>query len=364
MAFNDFQIPPPRDWQKFERLCRDIWAKEWNNPNTQLNGRIGQPQNGVDVFGAFHSDINDIRAVQCKGKDLYNSFGVTEDELNAEVLKALNFNPKISEFTIATTAHNDVKIQRIARELSIQYRMPINVLGWGEILNKLNQYDDLKKQYFKDIGVVEDKNISVFNDWYLKILSTSIADGRNSFEYHTNTIINSRYDVFYDNEFLRILIGYANSFDSFKASINPLELNEKLFEYFNVWKSVLGNIVYFIHKNHDFYNTPNRGFNLIVFWVKTQGIAYYDQSNLIEYKKGVLRALFYSLVSSTNQIISYVNAFYGTSFQLKSFDQENGDVNIEYPCFSDEFPYSGLNDIALHIFKQTMPNDKQFQSEI
>ncbi|WPE82780.1 hypothetical protein SB581_07365 [Acinetobacter baumannii] len=364
MAFNDFQIPPPRDWQKFERLCRDIWAKEWNNPNTQLNGRGGQPQNGVDVFGAFNSDINDIRAVQCKGKDLYNSIGVTEDELNTEILKALNFKPKISEFILATTAPNDVKIQTIARELSIRHGMPINVLGWSDIVNKLNQYNDLKNQYFKDIGVFEDKNISVFNDWYTKILSTSIADGRNSFEYHTNTIVNAEYDVFFDNEFLTKMIGYANSFDSFKASINSLDVNVKLFDYFNVWKKILGDIVHFINNNHDNFNTPDRGYNLVVFWVKTQGINYYDQGNLITYKKGVLKALFYSLVSSTNQIITYVNAYYGTSFRLKSYDQINGFTDIEYPCLSDEFPYLGLNEVALWIFKQTMPKDKQFVSEI
>ncbi len=47
----DFQLPPPSNWQDFETLCWRLWKAIWNDRNTQKNGRQGQPQAGVDVFG-------------------------------------------------------------------------------------------------------------------------------------------------------------------------------------------------------------------------------------------------------------------------------------------------------------------------
>lgn len=49
--FNALQIPPPANWQDFETLCCDLWRRIWNDPNTQKNGRQGQPQHGVDIYG-------------------------------------------------------------------------------------------------------------------------------------------------------------------------------------------------------------------------------------------------------------------------------------------------------------------------
>ena len=50
-GFDGHNLPPPTDWQKLERLCRDLWAEIWADPNTLANGRLGQSQNGVDVYG-------------------------------------------------------------------------------------------------------------------------------------------------------------------------------------------------------------------------------------------------------------------------------------------------------------------------
>ncbi len=41
----------PANWQDFELLCRDLWAELWQDPSAQLNGRPGQKQDGVDIFG-------------------------------------------------------------------------------------------------------------------------------------------------------------------------------------------------------------------------------------------------------------------------------------------------------------------------
>ena len=108
------QIDAPRHWQEFEDLCADLWRRLWDDPDTQKNGRGGQPQYGVDVFGRPSRGAT-YEGVQCKGKDARYGKDVTEDELRAEVEKAKKFEPRISKFTLATTAPNDQKIQAVAR---------------------------------------------------------------------------------------------------------------------------------------------------------------------------------------------------------------------------------------------------------
>ena len=58
--------PPPSDPVAFESLCLDLWKELWADPGAQKNGRSGQSQRGVDVFGCF--DGKHV-GVQCKQKD-------------------------------------------------------------------------------------------------------------------------------------------------------------------------------------------------------------------------------------------------------------------------------------------------------
>src|ERR1700676_2598167 len=57
---------PPNDPTAFESLCLELWRDIWNDPNAQKNGRSGQPQAGVDVFGQHDGKW---AGVQCKQKD-------------------------------------------------------------------------------------------------------------------------------------------------------------------------------------------------------------------------------------------------------------------------------------------------------
>lgn len=151
------QINPPADWQAFERLCQDIWKNIWNDPNTQRNGRAGQAQHGVDVYGRTDGD-GDLNGVQCKGKNTLLGAAVTEQELRDEVDKAKNFKPKISSFILATTAASDQAIQRVANELT-ELHNPIGlfsvaVFGWEEIHQRLADYPDLIDKHFPGQGPI------------------------------------------------------------------------------------------------------------------------------------------------------------------------------------------------------------------
>ncbi len=65
------QIPPPASWEEFEDMCCDLWRWLWNDPKAQKNGRKGQAQAGVDVYGQPGGG-SEWAGVQCKGKDNYS----------------------------------------------------------------------------------------------------------------------------------------------------------------------------------------------------------------------------------------------------------------------------------------------------
>ena len=149
------QFPPPADWQAFERVCADLFRRVWLDPATQLNGRSGQPQAGVDVYGE-DKQSSLFAGVQCKGRD--GEFGgtVTERELRDEVEKAKLFRPPLQIFILATTAPNDVRIQEIARAITEDHRkaglFDVHVYGWGELKQRITDHPDVVRKHFSDLA--------------------------------------------------------------------------------------------------------------------------------------------------------------------------------------------------------------------
>ncbi|MBJ8476468.1 hypothetical protein [Acinetobacter bereziniae] len=360
MSFNDFQIPPPLDWQKFERLCRDIWAKEWNDSNTCLHGRQGQPQCGVDVYGYLDGDKSKLHAVQCKGKNQLSSSIVTENELIDEVEKASKFEPKIKDFILATTGPNDGKLQKLARELSEKYAFRVSVVGWEAIVGLLGKYDDLAIQYLSDLvrnGHI-DKNQSFFIEWYTKYIN--IDSGILSYWYNTSYLPNAFYDIGFEGAFIDRLVGFCQSINSFKSGIRDNDIDQNLFILFNSFSEVVGDIAYFINKNVDFNEIHRGNRDFSTFWLKTNGE--YLNGNFIDYKKGILRALFYALVTITNTIISYYNKKHNSNYKLKSFSQDEEQSIVVFPAYESNQVYLGLNSIAEFIYEQ-FDRDFEFQPE-
>ena len=149
------QIPPPASWEKFEDMCRDLWRLLWNDPNAQKNGRQGQAQAGVDVYGQPDGG-SEWAGVQCKGKDNYAEKTLTVKELRDEVDKAKKFTPPITkEYVMATTGLRDAKIQQVAREITQQHKkeglFPVHVWFWEDIKDKFAEYPELIKKYYPDL---------------------------------------------------------------------------------------------------------------------------------------------------------------------------------------------------------------------
>lgn len=142
-------LPKPTGWEDFERKICVLMRCVLGDPNTQQNGRQGQAQNGVDVYGYRKNDKTCLVGVQCKKKF---EKAVTEKELEEEVTKALKFKPTVSEFILATTAPRDQAIQETARLITerlgkTQHAITVVVWGWEDIRDAASDHGDAWKAF-------------------------------------------------------------------------------------------------------------------------------------------------------------------------------------------------------------------------
>ena len=142
---------PPRDWQVFEDLCCDLMSRLWNAPYTQKNGRRGQTQRGVDIFGQPNQEA-DWAGAQCKLKTPRAGSRLSFREIKEEIEQARRFEPPLKKLVIATTALRDARLQERVRKIDEQERregsFSVAVLFWEDILLKLWDFPDLAQKYF------------------------------------------------------------------------------------------------------------------------------------------------------------------------------------------------------------------------
>jgi tetratricopeptide (TPR) repeat protein len=150
-------LPPPSNWQDFERLCFDLFSSLWRTNDAQFHGRNGQPQAGVDIYGTDQVEKKFV-GVQCKGKDQGFLNPLTAVELRDEVEKALSFVPSLDVFILATTAPNDSAIQKAARELQEQHSVKglfeIRVAGWSDLRQHLSNHLEVVQKHFPDLAPI------------------------------------------------------------------------------------------------------------------------------------------------------------------------------------------------------------------
>ncbi len=94
-------VPTPKSWDEFEDITLAAAKLRWNSSDFFRNGRPGQKQDGVDIWG--HDDDNRHIAVQCTN----TVDGVSPATVKAEMANAEAFAPKLDRLYIATTAKRD-----------------------------------------------------------------------------------------------------------------------------------------------------------------------------------------------------------------------------------------------------------------
>ena len=159
-SFLNKEIPPPKSGKEFEKLCRDLWRRIWKDPEAKMHGRSGYAQQGVDIYGRPERG-DEWAGVQCKVR---NNQKLTKTELLAEVEKAKSFEPKLSEYIIATTGRIDPKIQEIERCITLEHQkkglFSVSIWFWEDIHNILAEHDELINKYYSFLTISQQKDDS------------------------------------------------------------------------------------------------------------------------------------------------------------------------------------------------------------
>ena len=154
MTFESFQHPPPAFWEEFEDLCHTLYAEIWKDPTAQKNGRRGEVQHGVDIWGRLPN--GDWVAVQCKGKDNYADKAVTAAELRREVEKALGFDRKLARWTLATSGPKRGDVEALARKITVEHEakglFAVQVMGWDDLPPLIGSYEKVVEKHFPDFA--------------------------------------------------------------------------------------------------------------------------------------------------------------------------------------------------------------------
>jgi hypothetical protein len=139
-------IQKPENWQDFETLCKQLWGEVWDIPmKIKKNGRNGQSQAGVDVYGVPKGELN-YWGIQSKGKDDYVNAKLTKKEIDNEIAKAHNFKPNLSVFIFATTMNKDSVIEEYVRIKDLESRkngkFEILLFCWEDIADLIDDNQD------------------------------------------------------------------------------------------------------------------------------------------------------------------------------------------------------------------------------
>ncbi|MBU6268316.1 MAG: hypothetical protein KGN34_12300 [Sphingomonadales bacterium] len=159
-------VPPPKSWDEFEDITLAAANLRWNTNDFQRNGRPGQAQNGVDVFG--HDEHGLQLGIQCKNTVGGVSFNVIE----LEIKSAETFQPPLAHLYVATTAKRDAPLQQAVRMLSAERRkaglFPVNVLFWDDICGDLATDDDIFFAHYPQFRTKTDParehDLALFNE--------------------------------------------------------------------------------------------------------------------------------------------------------------------------------------------------------
>lgn len=132
-------VPPPKSWDEFEDITLAAAKLRWNSTDFQRNGRTGQQQDGVDVYG--HDDDDRHIGIQCKN----TVGGISLKMVREEVGYAEAFKPALDRLYVATTAKRDSPLQKEVRMLSQarhkEGKFRVDVLFWDEICQDLARDD-------------------------------------------------------------------------------------------------------------------------------------------------------------------------------------------------------------------------------
>jgi len=165
-------IRKPQNWQDFETLCKKLWSEEFSSKNFKKNGRNGQKQDGVDIYGIPNGRTN-YYGIQCKLKT--DNGKLTIKEISEEIAFAEKFEPPLEHLIIASTAPKDVEIEKFTRTQDIERRKQgkfgVDLYCWKDIESLLSENYRTYQWYLCNLDVQKQYAVQVsFDDEKTKIV--------------------------------------------------------------------------------------------------------------------------------------------------------------------------------------------------
>ena len=247
-------MPKPVNWQDFESLCKKLWREEWKCQSIKKNGRLGQVQHGVDVYG-IPSGSSSYWGIQCKGKDDYSNSQLTIEEIDCEIEKAKKFIPPLEGFIFTTTANKDAKIEEYIRCKNLESKgkgfFSIDIYSWEDIVDLIEPHKTVYEWYLKDILHENNYGISVkFNGNDKEILL------KPSFVHYKIQKIKTDEPIFQNSPYKLFQVEniyYARKYDLSYAEINIdfLNIGDTALEYYKLLVYFEDNKVTFKDKNYE-----------------------------------------------------------------------------------------------------------------
>lgn len=153
-TISNSHIPPPKSWEEFEDITLSAAKLRWKSTEFFGNGRKGQRQDGVDVFGT--TPDKQLVGVQCK-----NSIGgLAESLVIQEIDNAESFQPALNALYIATTAPRDAPLQASVRKISADRRasgkFSVDLLFWDDIAGDLASDEQVFFRHYPQFSPVKD----------------------------------------------------------------------------------------------------------------------------------------------------------------------------------------------------------------
>jgi hypothetical protein len=153
-------LPPPKLWQEFEELTRDVARFRFNDPGAKNYGNQGSTQNGVDVYCQEYGG-GDLIGIQCKRRGSFDAQGrafpggLKVSDLAPAILEAKSFSQPLKRFILATTDSRKTDIQDEELRLNALQKQSggfaFEVLFWEDYLGELHRHGELLKWYYQHI---------------------------------------------------------------------------------------------------------------------------------------------------------------------------------------------------------------------
>jgi len=148
-------VPTPKSWDEFEDITLSALQIRWSNTELYRNGRQGQRQDGVDIYG--NDSVGDFVGVQCKN----TTKKITKRLVLDEVLNAESFTPSITKLIVATSAHRDATLQMEVRDISESRKskglFSVSLLFWDDICSDLAEDEDKFFKHYPQLKPKQDK---------------------------------------------------------------------------------------------------------------------------------------------------------------------------------------------------------------